>query len=451
MTRNKKFDLIVLGGGSGGIATARRAAEYGARCAIIEPAPLGGTCVNSGCVPKKVMWYAGEIAAHLDAATGYGFPQQLRQLNWKTLCQQRDAYVKRLNEFYTRGLTNSGVQLIEGYGRFVGDRELEVQGHRYKASHVVIATGSRPMVPSIDGAALGITSEGFFKLTEQPQRVAIIGSGYIAAELGSMLSALGSRVTLVLRGSQLLERFDTVLRETLLEWLLEDGVSIEARVSLQALTRAPDNSIGLIQADGAELRGFDAVIWAVGRSPNSEELGLDKLGVQTDSHGFIVTDAFQNSSRAGIYGIGDVTGRSPLTPVAIAAGRRLSDRLFGDRPDSHLEYTNIPTVLFTHPPLASVGLTEVEARELHGNAVKVYHSRFVPMFYAPIQRQRQAAIKLITVGPDERIVGCHIAGLAADEMLQGFAVAVKMGARKADLDSTVAIHPTVAEELVTLR
>lgn len=451
MARDETFDLIVLGSGSGGIATARRAAEYGVRCAIIEPAALGGTCVNSGCVPKKIMWYAGEIATHLKLATEYGFSQGSRELNWAALCQQRDGYVKRLNELYTRGLQSSGVQLIRGYGRFVGDRELEVQGRRYKAPHIVIATGGRPIVPSIDGAELGITSEGFFRLAEQPRHVAIIGSGYIAAELSSILTTLGSRVTLILRGSQLLERFDTVLRDSLVEWLLADGVSMETQVSLQRLRRAADKSIAVVQADGAKLGGFDAVIWAVGRSPNSGELGLDEVGVETDAQGFISTDEFQNSSRAGVYAIGDVTGRTALTPVAIAAGRRLADRLFGNRPGSHLDYNNIPTVIFTHPPLASVGLTEIEARERHGNSVKVYQTRFVPMFYAPVQKQRHAAIKLVTVGQDERVVGCHIAGLGADEMLQGFAVAVRMGARKADLDNTVAIHPTVAEELVTLR
>lgn len=451
MANNDEFDLIVLGGGSGGLATARRAAQYGARCALIEPARLGGTCVNTGCVPKKVMWYASHIAEHLDASEAYGFPPPSRKLDWTKLCQQRDAYVQRLNGIYARGLRDSGVHLIEGYGRFVGSHEVEVNGMRYSAPHLVIATGGHPMIPTVPGAELGITSDGFFALREQPQRVAVIGAGYIAAELSSVLCALGSHVTLVLRGSKLLERFDAVLRDTLLEHFLEDGVSIEAQVSLQALTRAGDGSLILTQADGEELRGFDAVIWAVGRSPNTAELDLASTAVQTDARGFIKTDEFQNTSSEGIYAVGDVTGRSPLTPVAIAAGRRLADRLFGKQPESRLDYSNIPTVVFTHPPLASVGLTEEEAREVHGSAIKIYQSRFVPMFYAPLDKKRHSAIKLITVGPDERVVGCHIAGFAADEMLQGFAIAVKMGARKADLDNTVAVHPTVAEELVTLR
>lgn len=451
MIRNKGFDLIVLGGGSGGLATARRAASYGARCAVIEPARLGGTCVNAGCVPKKVMWYAGHIAEHLEAATGYGFAQPSHDLDWATLCQQRDAYIQHLNEFYARGLQSAGIQLIKGLGRFAGPGELEVEGKRYRAPHIVIATGGHPIIPSLPGANLGITSDGFFKLREQPQRVAIVGAGYIATELGSMLGRLGSRVTLFMRGSQLLERFDTVQRETLLEYLLEDGVSIEAQVTLQALSRAADGNLILMRADGEASRQFDTVIWAVGRAPNTSDLSLDQVGVQTDSRGFVCTDDFQNSSTAGIYAIGDVTSRMPLTPVAIAAGRRLADRLFGDQPESHLDYNNIPTVVFTHPPLASVGLTEEEARTIHGNTVKIYQSRFVPMFYAPLQKKRHTVVKLITAGVDERVVGCHIAGLAADELLQGFAVAVKMGARKADLDNTVAIHPTVAEELVTLR
>lgn len=451
MLSNNEFDLIVLGGGSGGLATARRAAQYGARCAVIEPGRLGGTCVNTGCVPKKVMWYAGQIAEHLDAAPSYGFAQPARNLDWAMLCQQRDAYVRRLNSIYARGLRDSGIQHIEGYGRFVGPHELDVGGQGYRAPHIVIATGGRPLVPTVPGAELGITSDGFFELSQQPRRVAIVGAGYIAAELSSVLCALGSHVTLVLRGNKLLERFDSILRDTLLECLLEDGVSIEAQVSLQALMRMADGSLALTQADGEELRGFDAVIWAVGRMPNTAELGLELCGVRTDARGFIQTDDFQNTSNEGLYGIGDVTGRSPLTPVAIASGRRLADRLFGKHADTRLDYSNIPTVVFTHPPLASVGLTEEEARELHGNAIKIYQSRFVPMFYAPLAKKRHTSIKLITVGLDERIIGCHIAGFAADEILQGFAVAVKMGACKADLDNTVAIHPTVAEELVTLR
>lgn len=451
MTREGAFDLIVLGGGSGGLAVARRAAHHGARCAVIEPGRLGGTCVNAGCVPKKVMWYAAQIAEHLEAAAGYGFESPSRKLDWSLLCHQRDAYVKRLNGIYERTLRESGVQHIEGYGRFLGPHEIDVDGRRYRAKHIAIATGGRPIVPALPGAELGITSDGFFQITEQPQRVAIVGSGYIAAELASLLSALGSHVTLILRGSQLLERFDAVLRDTLTESLLEDGVSIEARAALGALTRSADASLSLMQEDGEEQRGFDCVIWAVGRSPNSFDLDLEAAGVHSDARGFIRTDQYQSTSADGVYAVGDVTGRAPLTPVAIAAGRRLADRLFGRQPNSHLDYSNVPTVVFTHPPLASVGLTEDEARDAHGDSVRVYHSRFVPMYYAPLPKKRHTAIKLVTVGADERIVGCHIAGLAADEILQGFAVAVKMGARKADLDNTVAIHPTVAEELVTLR
>lgn len=451
MADKGEYDLIVLGGGSGGLATARRAAQHGARCALVEPARLGGTCVNTGCVPKKVMWYAGHIAEYLEASEAYGFSPPSPKLDWTKLCQQRDAYVQHLNDIYARGLHDSGVHLIEGYGRLAGSHEVEVNGTRYSAPHIVVATGGHPIVPQVPGAELGITSDGFFQLSEQPRRVAVVGAGYIATELSSVLSALGSHVTLVLRGSKLLERFDAVLRDTLLEHLLEDGVSIEAQVSLQAVTRAADSSLILTQADGEQLHGFDTVIWAVGRSPNTAGLGLELIDVKTDARGFIQTDEFQNSSCAGIYAVGDVTGRSPLTPVAIAAGRRLADRLFGKRPESRLDYRNIPTVVFTHPPLASVGLTEEEARDVHGSAIKIYQRRFVPMFYAPLRKKRHSAIKLITVGPDERVIGCHIAGFAADEMLQGFAVAVKMGARKADLDNTVAIHPTVAEELVTLR
>jgi glutathione reductase (NADPH) len=450
MVTHTHYDLIAIGGGSGGLAVARRAASYGARCAVIEPARLGGTCVNVGCVPKKLMWYAADVAEKIAAGSGYGFNVE-HTFDWTALCAQRDAYVRRLNGIYESSLKQANVDHIVGYGRFLDAQHIAVGEHTFSAEHLVIATGGRPIVPAIPGAELGMTSDGFFAMKQQPRRVAIVGSGYIAAELASLLSALGSHVTLVLRDNTLLTRFDVLLRETLMDALLQDGVSIEANVALRAVAESDDGTVRLYREDGETVGGFDCLIWAVGRAPNALDLDLARCGVHSDAHGFVVTDAFQNTNIAGIYAVGDVTGRAALTPVAIAAGRRLADRVFGGQEHSHLAYDLIPTVVFTHPPLATVGLTEDEARERHGDDVKIYQSRFTPLYYAPLHKKQRTAIKLVTVGPAEHIAGCHIAGLGADEILQGFAVAIRMGATKEDLDNTLAIHPTVAEELVTLR
>ncbi len=447
-----QYDLIVIGGGSGGLAAAKRAAEYGARVALIESGRLGGTCVNVGCVPKKVMWNAAELAAGLEDAPEYGFQVTLDGHDWPLIKQKRDAYVLRLNGIYESQLAKHKVELVRGYGRFVDAHTVLAADRRLTASHIIIATGSRPLLPAVPGVELGITSDGFFELEERPERVAVVGSGYIAVELAGILAALGSTTTLILRGETCLKSFDAMIGQSTLKILREGGVEVATGAWPEALARNVDGSLELDVRDGRRLRPFDTLIWAVGRGPAADNLGLEHAGVKIDSYGYISTDKYQVTSVDNIYAIGDVTGRAQLTPVAIAAGRRLSDRVFGGMSDRYLEYTNIPTVVFGHPPIGTVGMTEAAARDEYGDeAVTVFTSSFVPMYYAMTSIKPRCDMKLVTVGPEKRVVGVHIVGDGADEMLQGFAVAVRMGATKKDLDDTVAIHPTVAEELVTMR
>ena len=447
-----EFDLIVIGGGSGGLAAAQRAAEYGARVALVESDRLGGTCVNVGCVPKKVMWNAAGLAEGLRDAPGYGFALSAGDHDWSLLKEKRDAYILRLNGIYEGNLAKRGVTLIRGRAHFVDGRTVAAGGASLSAAHIIVATGGRPLLPPVAGAELGITSDGFFELPDRPERVAIVGSGYIAIELTGIFAALGSRVTLVLRGETMLKQFDSMIGESMQKILRDDGVSIVTQAWPSALDRGAGGHLGLSLRDGRRLEPFDTVLWAIGRAPAVEELELERAGVQLDAYGFIVTDKYQTTSAAGVYAIGDVTGRAPLTPVAIAAGRRLSDRLFGGRSDRHLDYHNIPTVIFGHPPIGTVGLTEAAARDDYGDeAVNVFRSSFIPMYHALTTAKPRCDMKLVTVGPNMRIVGVHVVGPGADEMMQGFAVAVRMGATKEDFDDTVAIHPTSSEELVTMR
>jgi glutathione reductase (NADPH) len=447
---SEAFDLIVIGGGSGGLASVQRAAEYGAKTMVIESGRLGGTCVNVGCVPKKVMWNASGIALGLADAADYGFGISAGGHDWGVLKQKRDAYIVRLNAIYARNLEAKGVALRQGAARLVDAHTIEVGGERLSAKHVVIATGGLPMIPAIPGAELGITSDGFFELERRPQRVAVIGSGYVACELAGSFRELGSETELFIRKDHLLTHFDVMLGKSLMREMAGQGIAIHTGVVPAALTERSGTKT-LTAADGREFAGFDCVLWAIGRSANVAGLGLEAAGVAATEEGFIDTDAFQNTNVAGVYAIGDVTGRAALTPVAIAAGRRLSDRLFGGKPDRRLDYEMIPSVVFTHPPIGSVGLSESEARARYGDSIKVYVAEFTPMYHAMTARKTRTDMKLVCTGPEEKIVGCHLIGLGADEILQGFAVAIRMGATKRDFDDTVAIHPTSAEELVTMR
>lgn len=445
-----KFDLIVIGGGSGGLAHAQRAAEYGAKSAVVEFAPLGGTCVNVGCVPKKIMWYSAHHAHMAHHARDFGFDVTLNGHDWVALKDNRDAYIARLNGIYASNLDRKDVTHIEGRAKFVDDKSVDVDGITYSADKIVIATGGYPIVPRIHGAEHGITSDGFFALPDRPQRVALVGSGYVAVELAGVFNALGSETTILVRKDGVLRSFDQMLREELHQALQQGGIALETGVVPHTLEKTAEG-LRLLAEDGRSFGNFDAVVWAVGRAPNTETLELEAAGVEHDGYGFVRTDQWQKTNVEHIFALGDVTGRAALTPVAIAAGRRLADRLYGGMQGRHLNYDLIPTVIFSHPPIATIGMTEAEARAEYGDDVKVYESRFKPMMYAFSEEKVQTAMKLVTTGSDEKIVGCHIIGDGADEMMQGFAVAIKMGATKKQFDDTVAIHPTSAEELVTMR
>ena len=448
----QQFDLIVLGGGSGGLATAQRAAEYGARVALFEPGRLGGTCVNVGCVPKKVMWNAAELAGALEHARDYGFDVRVAGHDRAQLKRARDAYVQRLNDIYRRNLDRKSIATIRSTGRFVGPREIvDAAGEVYAAEHVVIATGGYPNVPALEGCELGLTSDGFFELERLPRRVAVVGSGYVAVELGGVLNALGAETVLFVRRDAVVRDFDALLSDRLTKHMRAAGIEIVTGATPAAVRGAPGD-LTLVTLDGRSFAGFDTLLWAIGRSPRTQSLGLERAGVEIDAGSAVRVDAFQNTSAERVYAIGDVTGFAELTPVAIAAGRRLSDRLFGGQADRMLSYELLPTVVFSHPPIGTVGLSEAAARERYKDQpIKIYQTEFVSMFFALGDVKPQTAMKLVTVGADEKIVGCHVIGPGADEMIQGFAVALTMGARKRDFDDTLAIHPTSAEEMVTMR
>ena len=446
----KKYDLLVIGGGSGGLASAQRAAEYGASVAVIEQGPLGGTCVNVGCVPKKVMWYAAHYSQEFKHAADYGYDISVIGHDWAELKLRRDAYIARLNNIYETNLNKRGVMYVAGNAKFIDANTIAVDNEQYQAERIIVATGGKPIVPSIPGAELGITSDDFFALKQKPRRVLIAGSGYIAVELAGVLSGLGSDTKVIVRKDGVLRSFDKMLSSELKNAMEKSGISIETGI-IPKTVRSTDDGLVLTSENGRELDPVDALLWAVGRSPNSAALDLERAGVDIDERGFIPTDKMQSTNVEHIYALGDVTGRAALTPVAIAAGRRLADRLYGGMTDRYLDYSLIPTVIFSHPTIGTIGMTEDEARKEYGDDFKVYTSRFTPMFYALGEDRQSAAMKLITAGKNERVVGVHVFGNGADEMLQGFAVAMRMGATKKDFDDTVAIHPTNAEEMVTMR
>uniref|UniRef100_T1JP73 Glutathione reductase n=1 Tax=Strigamia maritima TaxID=126957 RepID=T1JP73_STRMM len=448
----KTFDYLVIGGGSGGIASARRAAEFGVRVGIVEEKRLGGTCVNVGCVPKKIMYSAALHAEFIEDHKDYGFDVELKGFDWRfRMKKARDDYIIRLNGIYQRNLEQSQVEIIRGVATFVGDKKIEVDETEYTAAHILIATGGAPTIPDIPGAEIGITSDGFFDLEQLPKKVLIAGAGYIAVELAGILHALGSDVSLIIRGEKILRNFDQMISTTLTEEMEKSGIKFIKKDIVTRLNKTEDGSIEAMTKSDTLYKGFDCVLWAIGRSP-STDLNLEKTGVNLDANRFIKVDQFQNTNTKNIYALGDVCGKALLTPVAIAAGRRLAHRLFDKKPDSKLDYENIPSVVFSHPPIGTIGLTEEEATKKYGNAnIKIYQSQFVPLYYALTKKKVKCYVKLICAGRDERIVGLHMIGQAADEILQGFAVAIKMGATKAHFDDCVAIHPTVAEELVTMR
>lgn len=425
---------------------------YGQKCALIEARELGGTCVNVGCVPKKIMWHAAQIAEAIHLyGPDYGFDTTLNRLDWATLLKNRSAYIDRIHTSYENVLGKNKVDVIKGFARFVDAHTVEVNGETITADHILIATGGRPSHPSIPGAEYGIDSDGFFALEALPERTAVVGAGYIAVELAGVLNTLGSKTHLFVRKHAPLRSFDPLLTETLVEVMNVEGPTLHTQAIPTAVVKNQDGSLTLKLEDGRE-QTVDCLIWAIGREPANDKLNVEMAGVELDEKGYVKVDKYQNTNVPGVYAVGDNTGAVELTPAAVAAGRRLSERLFNNKPDEYLDYNNIPTVVFSHPTIGTVGLTEPQAREEYGDdQVKVYQSSFTAMYTAVTRHRQPSRMKLVCVGTEEKIIGIHGIGLGMDEILQGFAVALKMGATKRDFDNTVAIHPTAAEEFVTMR
>jgi len=457
------YDLISIGAGSGGLSIAERAASYGAKVAVIENKELGGTCVNVGCVPKKVMWYAAGVAQGLMDAQDYGFDVDLEgdagKLNWEKLIAKRENYIGGILDWYDGYLGGAGVEVIEVAAKFLDNKTIDVDGETYTADNIVIASGGRPIIPTnIEGSELGIDSDGFFQELDevQPQKVVVVGGGYIALELAMLMDGLGSDVSVLHQGWPVLVGFDSTIQDALSQQMKDDGLKRYHDEIISKVVDQGEGSNGLKQVtiefeDGTSITDVDALIWAIGRRPNTDDIGIDNTDVELDPRGMVVVDDYEKSTVDGIYAIGDIIGKAPLTPVAIAAGRRLGDRLYGGKPERKMSYDDIATVMFTHPPIGTIGMSEEKAKEVYGDEIKVYKTDFVPMYHTMTRHKVKTHMKLIVRGAEEKIVGCHVIGLGADEMLQGFAVAIRMGATKADFDDTIAIHPVSAEELVTMK
>jgi len=459
----KECDFLVIGIGSGGLAAARRASGmYGMKTIAVENSRLGGTCVNVGCVPKKVTWNAAAIQETIHEAKAYGFSiQETAPFDWTTFKHKRDAYVKRLNGIYEKNLKNDKVEYLNGTASFVSKDVVKVVGQdgqeqQVRAKKILIAVGGRPSTIDVEGAELGINSDGFFDLEKQPKKVAVVGAGYIAVEMAGMFHHLGTETHLFIRHDKFLRTFDPMVQDKIMEEYRRQGLHIHTNSSQSKLEDLGNGmkKLHYKDDDGENTMDVDCVLWAIGRTPEVEKLKLENTGVELDDKNHIKVDKYQNTNVDGIYALGDVCNAgAELTPVAIAAGRRLGDRLFGGKKDAHLDYNLIPSVVFSHPTVGSIGLTEPEAREKFGDSIKIYTSSFTAMYYAMMEPEDKGptAYKLICEGPNEKVVGLHILGQGSDEILQGFGVAIKMGATKADFDSCVAIHPTSAEELVTMR
>jgi len=464
---SQETDYLVIGGGSGGLASVRRASsKFGAKAMVVEGARLGGTCVNVGCVPKKVTFNAAAVAETIHQAKSYGFSvQEVAPFDWATFKKKRDVYVKRLNGIYERNLVNDKVEYVHGWARLLSRNEVEITTddgakHTVRAKKILIATGGSPTPPpAIPGAELGINSNGFFEIEELPEKVALVGAGYIAVEFAGMFNALGVETHLFIRHDTFLRHFDPMVQDAVTKEYRRLGVHLHARSSQSKVEKDPaTGKLTLHYKDASGdgvLPGIDHLIWAVGRTPATKDIGLEEAGIKLDENGHIVVDGYQNTSVENVYALGDVTGQVELTPVAIAAGRKLAHRLFGgpEFRTSRLDYDNIPSVVFAHPEVGAIGLTEPQAIEKYGKEnVKVYKTNFTAMYYAVMEPDEKGptSYKLVTVGPEEKVVGLHILGIGSGEMLQGFGVAIRMGATKKDFDNVVAIHPTSAEELVTL-
>lgn len=448
----REYDIIAIGGGSGGSATMNRAAMHGAKAAVIEGNIIGGTCVNVGCVPKKVMWYGAQVSETLkNYAADYGYTIGETSFDFKTLRKNREAYIERSRQAFSNNFNRNGVDYIEGYARFVDKNTVEVNGEHIRAKHIVIATGSYAFIPNVPGSELGGTSDDVFAWEELPESVSIIGAGYIAVELAGVLHALGVKTDLFVRKGGPLRGFDQGIVEVLVEEMKKNGQPLHTHKVPQKLEKLDNGDIQIHFEDGTT-HTCQKVIWAVGRKANVHQLNLEAAGVELTERGFIQVDEYQNTTTPGIYALGDVSGEKELTPVAIKAGRTLAERLFNGKTDAKMDYELIPTVVFSHPAIGSIGLTQEQAEAKYGvENIKVYQSTFAGMYSAITVHRQMTKLKLITLGEEEKVIGLHGIGGGIDEMIQGFAVAVKMGATKADFDATVAIHPTASEEFVTMR
>lgn len=441
------YDLITVGGGSGGVRASRMSATHGARVALIESGPLGGTCVNVGCVPKKLFSYAAHAASDFSDARGFGWSVAGAQFDWKTLLANKDREIARLNGIYAKVLQDAGVRVIAGRARVVDAHTVAIGDRTMTAAHLLIATGGRAVKPAIPGAELGITSDQAFHLEALPRRAVLVGGGYIAVEFASIFSGLGVATTLVHRGAQLLRGFDEDLGRVLAEELALHGITLMFNENLSGLERS---SRGVrVRLDSGRSIDTDLVMFATGRLPNVGGLGLESAGVKLAQNGAVQVDNFYCSSVPSIHAIGDVIDRVQLTPVAIAEGMALARTLFKGDPVK-LDYANIPTAVFSHPHIGSVGLTEAQARENHG-AVDIYRTRFRPLKATLSGSPERVFMKLVVARDSDRVLGAHMVGAEAGEIIQGLAVALNCGATKTQFDATLGIHPTTAEEFVTLR
>ena len=446
------YDLFVIGAGSGGLATAKRAASYGARVAIAESDRVGGTCVIRGCIPKKLMVYAAAMGAVVGDAAGYGWSHVRGAVDWQRLVERRNAAVASLEQAHEGHLARTGVELFRERARLVGANELRLEGRNVRARYILVAVGSAPVLPPIAGVEHAITSDGVFELNTQPERVAVVGAGYIAVEFASIFAGLGSRVTMLIRRGLPLTEFDEDLRIECMAALRARGVEIHPETTVDRLERTAKGLLLHLRSGdrSSSLETDEAVVYAIGRIPRTADLGLEDIGVDVGLRGEIVVDEEGRSSVESILAVGDVIARSPLTPVAIQAGRAIADRIFGGK-STAMSYEGIPTAVFSDPPIATVGLTELQARNQLGDAnIAVFKSRFTPLFHTLTERKEKTLVKIVVDRRTDRVLGCHMIGHDAPEIIQGFAVAMKAGATKQIFDATVGIHPSVAEELVTL-
>jgi glutathione reductase (NADPH) len=444
------FDLFVIGAGSGGIATARRAAEYGAKVGIVEFDRLGGTCVNRGCIPKKLMVYASNFPAQFEEAQGYGWSPVESTLDWSKMITAINNDLTRLNGIYEKMLDNSKVQVFRGYGQFVDPHTIAIGDTKVSAEKILIAVGGRPIKPDVPGIEHTISSDDMFHLPQQPKRMVIIGGGYIGVEFACIMHGFGSEVTLITRGDKILRGFDEDIRIEIQEGMSKHGIRIINHRKLKAIEKTDEGLKVFLEGEEEPVVVADAVgLAATGRIPNIAKLGLENTKVEV-SKGAIAVDEYSQTAEPNIYAVGDCTDRINLTPVAIAEGRAFADTHFGGK-DKKISYENIPTAVFSTPEAATVGLTEAEAIKKYGDAIKVYRSKFRPGYYVLPGKDEKTLMKLIVDQNTDRVLGAHMVGMYAAEIIQGVAIAVKMGATKADFDATVAIHPSSAEEFVLMR